>query len=266
MRNALIAAFLGIATTLAANFVVAGRLTWTPGGYGIVFGRMLQDGIIDRYLEDHCPQMSLRLCPFRHQLPHDANAFLWGKSVFDELGRFDGLSEEMRTIVLGSLWEHPALQVTTALRATARQLVSIGTGEGVVTRLWHTYGIIERYTPSMAPDMRRARQQHGELHFRMLNLVHVPIGLLAMVILPVLIVIGDRRAAFARFGLLAATVMLALVLNSVVCGVLSNPHDRYGARLIWVAPLTVGLASFSIAMRGRRKALREPAWVAPLRS
>jgi hypothetical protein len=74
---ALIAALAGIAMTLAANFAVVGRLAWTPGGYGIVFGRMLQDGIVDRYLDDHCHEMRLKLCPFHHQLPHDANAFLW---------------------------------------------------------------------------------------------------------------------------------------------------------------------------------------------
>jgi hypothetical protein len=32
-----------------------------------------------------------------------------------------------------------------------------------------------------------------------------------------------------------------LLANAFVCGVLSNPHDRYGARLIWIAPLVVTL-------------------------
>jgi hypothetical protein len=27
-----------------------------------------------------------------------------------------------------------------------------------------------------------------------------------------------------------------------VCGILSNPHDRYGARLAWIAPLVMALA------------------------
>ena len=31
------------------------------------------------------------------------------------------------------------------------------------------------------------------------------------------------------------------VSAGLVCGVLSNPHDRYGARLIWIAPLVVTL-------------------------
>jgi hypothetical protein len=29
----------------------------------------------------------------------------------------------------------------------------------------------------------------------------------------------------------------------VVCGVFANPHDRYGARLVWIAPLIVIVAA-----------------------
>ena len=37
---------------VAANYAVAGRISWTPGGSAIVFGRMLQAGIVGRYLDD----------------------------------------------------------------------------------------------------------------------------------------------------------------------------------------------------------------------
>ena len=248
---AVIASLAGIAMTLAANFAVAGRLAWTPGGYGIVFGRMLQDGIVDRYLEDHCREMPLKLCPFRHQLGHDANAFLWGNSVFDELGRFAGLGDEMRTIVLGSLKEYPAMQAATALRAASRQLFRVSTGEGIVATLWHSYGIIERYTPWVVPAMRAARQQHGELQFHAINLMHVPIALFSMAMLPVIITIAIRRGTIIQCGLLGTTILMALLVNSFVCGALSNPHDRYGARLIWLAPLTVGLGLLSIGIQQR---------------
>src|SRR5262249_12104152 len=38
----------GAAMLLAANLALSGHLAWTPGGFGIAFGRMLQDGIIKR--------------------------------------------------------------------------------------------------------------------------------------------------------------------------------------------------------------------------
>src|SRR5580700_9960474 len=113
---------------LGANYIVSKTIAWTPGGYGLAFGRMLQDGIVTRYLNDHCATEQLKLCPYRNELPLDADTFLWGKSVFNKLGRFAGLGDEMRTIVLGSLRDYPAMQAETALRATARQLVEVATG------------------------------------------------------------------------------------------------------------------------------------------
>src|SRR6188472_1313999 len=84
----------GAAMLLAANFALSGKLAWTPGGYGVAFGRMLQDGIVARYLRDHCPQQQLKLCPYREQLPATADQFLWGKSMFNTLGRFAGMNDE----------------------------------------------------------------------------------------------------------------------------------------------------------------------------
>jgi len=54
---------LGAVLLLGANYIVSRTIAWTPGGYGIAFGRMLQDGIVTRYLKDHCPDPRLKLCP-----------------------------------------------------------------------------------------------------------------------------------------------------------------------------------------------------------
>lgn len=258
---------LAAAMLLAANFAVAKRLAWTPGGYGIVFARMLQDGIVKRFLDAHCAVRHFKLCPYRNDLPATADAFLWGNSAFNELGRFDGLGEEMRTIVLESLVEQPVQQIEAALAATAKQLVSVRTGEGVLTTIWHTYSIIERYTPSAVPAMRAARQQHGELHFAALNAMQVPLALMAMALLPALIVLGLRRPGFADLGALAATVSLAILGNAFICGTLSNAHDRYGARLAWVPLLVAALALLrrqSLAASADEPGLALPSATAPV--
>ncbi len=43
--------------------------------------------------------------------------------------------------------------------------------------------------------------------------------------------------------LLAATVSLALLGNAFICGVISGPHDRYGARMVWIATFVVLIAA-----------------------
>jgi hypothetical protein len=244
---------LGATMLVGANFVVSKTIAWTPGGYGLAFARMLEDGIVTRYLNDHCPDPRLRLCPYRHDLPLSADDFLWGDSVFNRLGRFAGLGDEMRTIVLGSLHDYPGMQIETALVATAKQLVAVGTGYGVLTTIWHTYGIIERYTPSVVPAMQAARQQHGKIHFSVINAINVPVALASMALLPALAIFGLWSAEFADIGSLAATVTLALLANAAFCGVISHAQDRYGSRMAWIASFAVGLAVYRAVVLARER-------------
>jgi hypothetical protein len=246
LRIGAVALALGAALTFAANWSISGAWSWTPGGAALSFGRMLQDGIVGRYLDDHCPDPRLKLCAYRTELPRDADAFFWGNSVFDRLGRFAGLGKEMQTIALESAIDYPGLQLESAISDTARQLIEVRTGEGVLHSIWHTYAIIKRYTPWVVPQMQSARQQHGEMHFEAINWLHYPLALLALAALPAIMLLRSPR--FAALRELAATVAFAVLANAAICGVFSNPHDRYGARIVWLASLTVLLASIT-AMR-----------------
>jgi hypothetical protein len=233
----------GAAMLLSANFALSGELAWTPGGYGIAFSRMLQDGIVARYLRDHCPQATFKLCPYRDQLPATADDFLWGKSMFDKLGRFEGLNDEMRFITLHSLAEYPLWQAEAAIAATAEQMVHAATGEGTNRDIPHTYGIIERYIPSQLKPMRAAHQQHWDINFVAINWLDIPAALVSTVLVFAMFGLAIWRREFDDLTLLAGTVSLALLGNAIVCGVISAPHDRYGARMVWVATLVVLIAA-----------------------
>jgi hypothetical protein len=197
---------------------------------------------VKQYLNDRCPDPRFRLCPHRNALPPTADAFLWGDSVFNELGRFTGLDGEMRAIVLGSIRDYPLWQARAALTATARQLVAVGTGEGVVKEIWHSRGIIETYLPRVYPVMMSARQQQEEFSFDAINRLHVPVALGSIMLLLGLVVTAWRRGRDDDLGMLATTVAAALLANAAICGILSNPHDRYGARIAWVATFVLLIA------------------------
>jgi hypothetical protein len=246
--NGMVAIVLGAALVFAANLAVAKRLVWTPGGFVLSFGRMLQDGIVKKYLDEHCPDSKLKLCLYKEQLPNDADVWFWGSPLFDKLGRFAGLGDEMETITINSILAYPALQVRTAGIATIKQLIAVRTGEGVVNRIWHTYGIIERYVPRLVPLMRQARQQRGATLFVAINWVQYPVALIAMALLPIIVLVAYRQK-IPDAGELAATCGLALLANAFICGALSNPHDRYGARLVWIAVFTCIITFLRLASR-----------------
>jgi hypothetical protein len=232
----------GAAMLVATNLAFSGQLAWTPGGFGIAFGRMLQDGIVKHYLDEHCPNPRLKLCPYRGKLPATADEFLWNGGVFNELGRFDGLGEEMRFIVLHSLQEYPVLQFETALAATTKQLGQFASGYGMHDQIEHTYGIIRRFISKEVPAMQHARQQRGELNFDLINRIHVPIAFGSMLFLLGLLVRAIRSGRFDEQTRLAATVTVAILANAFACGVLSGPHDRYGARMVWIVAFTAAIA------------------------
>jgi hypothetical protein len=259
---------LAVVMVFAGNYYIARQIAWTPGGMALSFGRMLQSGIVNKYLDAHCPDPYLRLCKYKDELPRDADEFFWGSPLFDKLGRFAGLDKEMKRIALGALFEYPGLQIKSAIMDTGRQLIEVRTGEGVENVVWHTYGIIKDHLPELVPAMEAARQQErpdGLAHvFPELNKVHYPIALAAMALLPVIALLAFLEVLPFVYGEFAVLCMIALLGNAFVCGALSNPHDRYGARMVWIAAFAVTLALARLVERLRRPRVKTVPGAEPL--
>ena len=90
--------------------------------------------------------------------------------------------------------------------------------------------------------MRAARQQQWDVNFDYVNWLHVPVALASMLALVGLLAHALARRRLDDLTLLAATVTLALLGNAFICAVISGPHDRYGARMVWVATFVVLMA------------------------
>jgi hypothetical protein len=238
-----LALMLGAGIVLTANFAVVGHVTWTPGGTAFIFGRLVQDGIINRFLIEHCAGTQFVLCEERDRLPKTVEGFLWGPpdGSFAKLGRFDDSNGEMAVIVRESLRLYPADHFRTAVKSTFQQLTMMATGDGIVDRVWTTYGEIQRHVPEAAPAAQAAHQRQGQLQFEVWNRLHIPVALTSMACLPVCIFLARRRRDNVLAGL-GCTICVAILANALVCGVLSGPNDRYGARLVWISTLMLIIA------------------------
>jgi integral membrane sensor domain MASE1 len=120
----------------------------------------------------------------------------------------------------------------------------------------HTYGIIRRFMSKEVPAMQHARQQRGELNFDLINRFHVPIAFGSMLFLLALLVRAIRSGRFDEPARLAAIVTVAILANAFACGALSGPHDRYGARMVWIAVFTAAIAilrAIETVLRERRR-------------
>jgi hypothetical protein len=243
----------GLVLAPLSNLVIAGQFTFTPGGANFFFARLVQDGIVARYLADRCPDPTLRLCDYRDQMPTNADDWLWGyDSPLHKLGWWEGFEPEAKRIIGESLIRYPLAHLTTAAKSTLAQLVTLKSGDGMGSGdNWHAEGIFEHYAPDVLRDFRASRQQNDSLFPSWLNWPHVPIAFLAMGALPVIVALGIAGRVPAPTAALALTVLIALLANAAISGVFSNPNDRYQSRIVWLAPFAVAIAALGSRRCGR---------------
>ena len=109
------------------HLALVGKATYTPGGPVFVFGGLVQDGIAQRWLAEHCPVPGIKLCTLQDRIPKTADDFLWGDaSPFQDIGGWSGAADaELGYLVKASIRTYPSAFIWTSLRATGQQMVRV---------------------------------------------------------------------------------------------------------------------------------------------
>jgi hypothetical protein len=240
----------GIALALFSNLIIAGVFGFTPGGSNFLFARLVQDGIVARYLKDRCPDPEIRLCAFRRQIPTTTDDWLWaGDGPLSKLGGWEAFEPEANRIIRDTVRRYPYALVSTAVRNTLTQLVTLGTGEGVTAdNNWHVEYVFREHAPHALARYRDSVQSRNALDFTAINALQVPAGLLATAALPVLLIMLLRRRRRAAAGLVL-TAMIALLANAAICGAFSGAANRYQSRLVPAAILAVIIGGWVLSRR-----------------
>lgn len=237
----LMSAVLAVALTFAANYALTGKLFFNRAGGVFVFASMLQDGLVARLLNDTCPQSGYNLCVYKDQLPETAEQWLWfPDSPFVALGHFEGTASESQRIVDDILVRYPGAFLLSAATETMEQLVDFRTGDQIEPQEWLIHSSLAQFIPRQMRAYLNARQQVGGIQFRYVNDVHWPVAALGQIgaLAALFMMIRRRRWNSAIF---LGFAMVALFGNALICGTLSNPHDRYQSRLVWLPVFALAL-------------------------
>ena len=254
LRFAALAVAAGIALCPVSNLAVTGNFAFTPGGPGFLFGRLIEDGIVERYLGEHCPDPTIRLCPYMDDMPDQSDDWLWGNdSILYKLGGWDAHRAEQERIIRQTLLMYPGMHLEAAIVATAMQLVTFDT-EVSLDDNDPTFDAVSHFIPALLPALNAARQHNERINVAALNYLHRPVGGLAMaalILALILALIPRRRLRLTpEAAALCVTILLALAANAAICGVFSHPVDRYQSRLVLLAPFAVAMM---LAQRARLK-------------
>jgi hypothetical protein len=151
---------------------------------------------------------------------------------------------------VGSIKDEPLLFAKVAMRQTVEQFVSFTALDDECPRECQSKVWFE-YRPNLYGPVHASRQLRDEVHrlpIRVVTSIVAVVGLL--ILIPMFILAIRRRDALAQS--LLATVAVTLVANAAMTGALSDVHDRYQSRIVWLAP-------FAVLLLVRRWRSREPA-------
>lgn len=255
-RRAWAALATAIVLTMFGNLVLAGKPVLGRGSHAFLLGRLIEDGVLARVLDEQCATTPYRLCAFRAELPTTADGYLWpADGLLARTGGWSGSKAESWRLILTAVATHPLEIAAGSLASSARQLLRFRTGDALAASAaesWVETVLAARF-PGEHARYTQARQRQGTLPLAALAAWHQAVSLVAAGALAVAVI---GRGPGGPAPALAALVVVALVANAVVSGALSGVHDRYQARLVWLVVLAALLAPHP--RRDSRPPLRAP--------
>lgn len=209
--------------------------------------RFVDDGPGTAYLRQNCGHSDLVLCDYVGRLPAASDGFLWDANA--RTGVFNAVSPDKQRLlateqmpfVLASVKYAPVATATMLLRDFGQQIGKTKLGE-------FNYSDEQRhYFLRKLPDATRAAVQKSRA-YRDENVI-APFELIAVVLtigaLGVLVWSWRRRSRIAPWAGYASVAVGGVLINDIICGCLSTPHDRYQMRVIWVLPMVAALVLFA---------------------
>ena len=257
---ALLAILFVAGTQISVNGLLFGRWTISPAGPAFLFARLNEDGLIPGWLDRHCGvDAPAALCELRPSLPRDSQKLLWSEESPLHSRLWDPpkganpwpLIDMMSKANAGALSEEPMRFLGNAVRAGSEQFIHFRALDDECPEVCGRedaalIDAVRDRRPSLLPPLLSSNQLRGTNPEGLVRAVTTPIAALGLILLLPLLFLAWRRRDAMALSLLLATGG-ALVANAAIAGALSDVHDRYQSRLVWLSVF----AALLLALRWR---------------
>jgi hypothetical protein len=249
-REPAVAILLAIAATLAGQSCVSGMITQATGAAPVqipfVAARLIADGPGRDYLNAHCPEARFRLCAYRDRLRNNSDTLLWSydpaNGIFSAVPPRERrqISAEQTDFVIAVARDQPYAVARSTMSSIVHQA-----GTWALSEFNYDPFLRDNFRTKLPrPALAAAGGSAAFAQHMPVRLVEMTTPLLVLSAVPFLLLAFRRmqpsldRAILLRYAMF---IIGAIILNIVLCGALSAPHDRYLMRLIWLLPLCAAM-------------------------
>tara|TARA_R110002072_G_scaffold205468_1_gene363409 strand:+ start:715 stop:2292 length:1578 start_codon:yes stop_codon:yes gene_type:complete len=250
----LVAICIGIGLQSIFKMAAETALGESPVRPPFLMARTISDGPGYDFLVENCSTVDLVVCQFLPVLPMGSDEFLWsnaeGASVVGtappEIVR--ALSDEEMAFVMMVLRNHLGDQLRASFSGAFQQLYRFGLGEFGYTDSMHRM-FVRKSPPDVRAEFEASRLYRGTFPLKSANwltyiVTSITFGVVVVFLLPARGTDDDTGMQTRRRNLILFCLLIlgGILSNAAITGILSTPHDRYQARVIWLLPLLAQMA------------------------
>jgi hypothetical protein len=253
---------MGLLLFLTAGAIAAMGSAFAKSRHVFFMGAMVERGVAGAFLDEYCPTVPYRLCPYKDQLPRHGYDFVWAEDgPMQRSGGWAGSRDEYSAIIKATLTKpkYIWLQIRTSLAATCVQLGLFRPGDGNVAfrEGSSVYAAMKQYLPRELKRFGNSRQNTGDMRLLSLWQQVIKLGVAAGALLLLLLALPGIWQNDRLRGI-ALVLISGVVLNAWACATFANSIDRLGARMVWLVLLAaIPLAMHALAPGSIRRLLKD---------
>jgi hypothetical protein len=217
-------------------------------------GKLCENGILKKYLEDCCPTAQYKLCAYTGELSYPAIDFVWSKQgATNKLGGWNAVRDEYAEIDSRILHSPKYLQlfVKESVKASLAQCVMNDAGEGnegirTNENLLETH---HRYFGSQDRLLKNSRQFRETIPYNRFNALYVFFNVISLFSFCLLFLRKCFRKEADLLLFFCLLVLIGIGCNNILGASLANAVNRFGLRVIWMLPFSVLLMGVEIISR-----------------
>ncbi|MDA9865208.1 hypothetical protein N9C96_00880 [bacterium] len=229
------------ATADAAPQTPTRRISVAPARYPILLARSLEDGPAFLYLQENCQDSRFTICEIYDEFPTNAGAALWGPDSINKRAtpeQLERISSEELDLLWAAFKTYPVMQIFATAKNGWLQFIRFGTPPVRAA----TISIVD--SKELSIELRDPFFQPWDTQIMWAQVAVLVVAVLAF---------------FASYKHLSASMrtgfwvlLLALIVNALVCGGLSAPVNRYQGRIVWCVAL-LGFAAWAARPKSMRR-------------
>lgn len=244
----ILAALVGFAGEIAFGQAISHAMGRPPLRPPFVSVRLIADGPGTAYLRETCPESGFAYCDFQPQLSAWSDTMLWSQDPRDGIFSISPadvqvrISKEEPRFLWQVLTHHPLWTLETVTQNAAKQLSIGGLMEFNGPR--GEAGMVEAKLPRATIDaILASRQEHSEMPVDLYKAYAIPLIALSLLLLSAVFFIPSLR----KWRLPVALILSGVLINGIICGAMSGPHQRYQDRVMWLPVVLAAILLFAKA-------------------